>query len=187
MPELLFSAEQLNNLRAVFGVLDEDGAGEITARELLVVLRKIDATATIQAAEAMIQEVDLDQTLTIDFEEFKSMMAAKLRQASGRVGDMMRLLDIDQDGVLTRREIRDALERVDMLVSEDDVDEMMRACDRGDKGNVTTADLEAMFTAAGVDARQLRVPAVRGGDGGSFSTSASRSRRQSDSQAPPVR
>ncbi|KAJ1633871.1 hypothetical protein T492DRAFT_866024 [Pavlovales sp. CCMP2436] len=69
MPELLFSAEQLNNLRAVFGVLDEDGAGEITARELLVVLRKIDATATIQAAEAMIQEVDLDQTLTIDFEE----------------------------------------------------------------------------------------------------------------------
>jgi len=80
---------------------------------------------------------------------FKAMMEAKLNQPSG-VADMLRLLDLDRNGVLTRAEIRDALQRMDMLVLEDDIDEMMRTCDRGGKGHVTAADLAAMFVEAGV-------------------------------------
>jgi hypothetical protein len=86
-------------------------------------------------------------------------MEAKLNQDTG-VAEMLRLLDLDRDGVLARREVRDALQRVDMIVSEDDIDEMMRACDRGEKGYVTLADLEAMFSGAGVDA-SLASPAPR--------------------------
>lgn len=42
----------------------------ITAHELYAVLRKLDPTATIEAAEAMIAEVDVDGDQEIHFEEY---------------------------------------------------------------------------------------------------------------------
>jgi Ca2+-binding EF-hand superfamily protein len=143
-----FTAEQLENLRAVFSVLDTDGSGVISASELLAVLQRIDPTSSIHAAEAMIAEVDRDGDHVIHFDEFQKMMEIKLVEDAG-VQEMVRLLG--NDGRLSRAELRAALRRVDMIVSEDDVDEMLRSCDRGDKGFVDAGDLKAIFAGVGID------------------------------------
>jgi hypothetical protein len=76
------------------------------------------------------------------------MMEIKLVEDAG-VQEMVRLLG--NDGRLSRAELRAALRRVDMIVSEDDVDEMLRSCDRGDKGFVDAGDLKAIFAGVGID------------------------------------
>lgn len=82
-------------------------------------------------------------------------MEAKLNEAPG-LHEMVRLLDLDADGALGRRDLRAALQRVGMLVSEDDVDEMMRAADLAGKGSVTVPDLAAVFAEAGVSTAGIR-------------------------------
>lgn len=143
-----FTAEQLADLRAVFNVLDVDGSGVISVPELFAVLERIDPLSTIDVAEAMIAEVDRDGDQAIRFEEFQKMMEVKLVEDAG-VQEMVRLLG--HDGRLSRSELRAALRRVDMIVSEDDIDEMLRSCDRGDKGYVDAGDLRAIFASVGID------------------------------------
>jgi len=55
------------------------GAQVITADELFAVLRKIEPTATIQAAEAMIREVDADGDRVIRFDEYAPRRASRSR------------------------------------------------------------------------------------------------------------
>jgi len=169
-PPAKFTDEQLADLRAVFDVLDADGSGVISALELFAVLQRIDPTSTIVAAEAMVAEVDTNGTQTISFDEFQTLIEVKLVEDAG-IQEMVRLLG--NDGRLSRAELRAALRRVDMIVSEDDIDEMLRSCDRGEKGYVDAGDLRAIFASVGID------PTFTSPAGSSKPPSRSRSLRSS--------
>ncbi len=61
-------------------MFDKDGKGEISAKELITVLRALGNNPTEEELEIMIEEVDEDKSGTIDFSEFLEMMARKLNQ-----------------------------------------------------------------------------------------------------------
>uniref|UniRef100_A0A8C6MCD6 EF-hand domain-containing protein n=1 Tax=Nothobranchius furzeri TaxID=105023 RepID=A0A8C6MCD6_NOTFU len=72
---LLFWSE----FKEAFSLFDKDGDGTITTKELGTVMRSLGQNPTEAELQDMINEVDADGNGTIDFPEFLTMMARKMK------------------------------------------------------------------------------------------------------------
>ena len=72
--------EQTAEFREAFALFDKDGDGTISTKELGTVMNSLGQKPTAAELETMIQEVDIDGNREIDFEEFLTMMAKKLKE-----------------------------------------------------------------------------------------------------------
>ena len=71
--------EQIAEFKMVFSLFDKDGDGSITTNELGTVLRLLGQNPTEVELEDLINEVDANGNGTIDFPEFLTMMARKMK------------------------------------------------------------------------------------------------------------
>merc|ERR1712171_23550 len=76
--------EQIAEFKEAFSLFDKDGDGTITTKELGTVMRSLGQNPTEAELADMINEVDADGNGTIDFPEFLTMMARKIRTRSPR-------------------------------------------------------------------------------------------------------
>uniref|UniRef100_A0A674B9P9 Calmodulin n=1 Tax=Salmo trutta TaxID=8032 RepID=A0A674B9P9_SALTR len=65
--------------KEAFSLFDKDGDGTITTKELGTVMRSLGQNPTEAELQDMINEVDADGNGTIDFPEFLTMMARKMK------------------------------------------------------------------------------------------------------------
>ena len=72
--------EQTAEFREAFALFDKDGDGTISTKELGMVMNSLGQKPTPQELESMIREVDIDGNGEIDFDEFLTMMAKKLKE-----------------------------------------------------------------------------------------------------------
>ena len=72
--------EQTAEFKEAFALFDKDGDGTISTKELGTVMNSLGQKPTIAELETMIKEVDIDGNGEIDFEEFLTMMAKKLKE-----------------------------------------------------------------------------------------------------------
>ena len=72
--------EQTAEFKEAFALFDKDGDGTISTKELGTVMNSLGQKPTIAELEAMIKEVDIDGNGEIDFGEFLTMMAKKLKE-----------------------------------------------------------------------------------------------------------
>jgi calmodulin len=71
--------EQINELRETFKMFDKSGDGQICAKELGTVMRQLGLSPTEDEIIEMILEVDEDGNGEINFEEFVTIMAHKMK------------------------------------------------------------------------------------------------------------
>ncbi|KAJ0419370.1 hypothetical protein BJY00DRAFT_314203, partial [Aspergillus carlsbadensis] len=71
------TADQIAQFKEVFAVFDKDGTGDITATELGEVMRSLGQNPTDTELQDIIDELDVDRTGTIDFDEFLILMSRK--------------------------------------------------------------------------------------------------------------
>merc|ERR1711998_386147 len=71
--------EQMGEFKEAFSLFDKDGDGTITTKELGTVMRSLGQNPTEAELQDMINEVDADGNSTIDFPEFLSLMARKMK------------------------------------------------------------------------------------------------------------
>ena len=79
MGEEQLSEEQINECRETFKMFDKDGDGTITAKELGVVMRQLGLNPSEEELIEMIMEVDENGDGEINFQEFLSIMAHKMK------------------------------------------------------------------------------------------------------------
>ena len=77
--------EQIAEFKEAFSLFDKDGDGTITTKELGTVMRSLGQNPTEAELQDMINEVDADGNGTIDFPEFLSLMARKMKGARASV------------------------------------------------------------------------------------------------------
>lgn len=68
-----------SEFKEAFSLFDKDGDGTITTKELGTVMRSLGQNPTEAELQDMINEVDADGNGTIDFPEFLTMMARKMK------------------------------------------------------------------------------------------------------------
>ena len=72
--------EQTAEFKEAFTLFDKDGDGTISTKELETVMTSLGQKPTLAELEMMIKEVDIDGNGEIDFGEFLTMMAKKLKE-----------------------------------------------------------------------------------------------------------
>jgi len=74
------SAEQIAEFKEAFSLFDKDGDGTITTTELGVVMKSLGQNPTDQELHDMLHEIDFNSDGSIDFSEFLTMMARKMKE-----------------------------------------------------------------------------------------------------------
>ncbi|KAI1511565.1 EF-hand [Pyrenophora tritici-repentis] len=150
--------EQVSEFKEAFSLFDKDGdgqyspfefirlgiylfepiAGQITTKELGTVMRSLGQNPSESELQDMINEVDADNNGTIDFPEFLTMMARKMKDTDSEeeIREAFKVFDRDNNGFISAAELRHVMTSIGEKLTDDEVDEMIREADQDGDGRI---------------------------------------------------
>jgi calmodulin len=140
------SAEQIQEFRQAFDIIDRNGDGVITVDDLATVMRAIGQSPNHGELQDMIREVDADGNDTIDFTEFLALMSRQMRQSDieEELKQTFRVFDRDNDGFITPQELRTLLISLGLDSSAQVIRAMIGEADRDRDGKINFAEFRAL-------------------------------------------
>jgi calmodulin len=95
----------------------------------------------------MINEVDADGNGTIEFPEFLTLMARKIRNedTDEELIEVFKLFDRDANGFISALELRQALTNLGEKLTDEEVDEMIREADVDGDGQINYQEFLEMM------------------------------------------
>ncbi|KAK3139255.1 hypothetical protein QOZ80_5AG0380290 [Eleusine coracana subsp. coracana] len=136
--EQTLTKEQIEEFREAFSLFDKDGDGTITSKEFGTVMRSLGQSPTEAELQEMVAEVDADGSGAIDFHEFLVLLARKMRDAGAddELREAFHVFDQDQNGYISRDELRHVLENLGEKLSDEELVEMLREADVDGDGQI---------------------------------------------------
>ncbi|KAJ7604652.1 calmodulin [Roridomyces roridus] len=133
--------------KEAFSLFDKDGDGTITTKELGTVMRSLGQNPTEAELQDMINEVDADGNGTIDFPEFLTMMARKMRDTDSEeeIKEAFKVFDKDGNGYISAAELRHVMTNLGEKLSDNEVDEMIREADVDGDGQINYEEFVKMM------------------------------------------
>lgn len=97
----------------------------------------------------MINEVDVDGNGSIDFPEFLSLMARKMRDTDTEeeLVDAFRVFDRDGNGLISAAELRHVMTNLGEKLTDEEVDEMIKEADLDGDGHINYEEFVRMMMA----------------------------------------
>ncbi|KII85394.1 hypothetical protein PLICRDRAFT_31633 [Plicaturopsis crispa FD-325 SS-3] len=141
------SRAQSEEFKEAFSLFDKDGDGTITTKELGTVMRSLGQNPTEAELQDMINEVDADGNGTIDFPEFLTMMARKMRDTDSEeeIKEAFKVFDKDGNGYISAAELRHVMTNLGEKLTDNEVDEMIREADVDGDGQINYEGIEAIL------------------------------------------
>ncbi|CAL0302534.1 unnamed protein product [Lupinus luteus] len=132
------SHDQITEFREAFSLFDKDGNGCITTKELGTVIRTLRRNLTEAELKDMINEVDANGNVTIDFREFLNLMAGKMRNTDSEedLKEAFHVFDKDQNGFISAAELHHVITNLGEKLTDEEVDEMIREADVDGDGQI---------------------------------------------------
>ena len=140
--------EQIAEFKEAFALFDKDGDGTITTKELGTVMRSLGQNPTEAELQDMINEVDADGNGTIDFPEFLSMMARKMKDTDSEeeIKEAFKVFDKDGNGFISAAELRHVMTNLGEKLTDEEVDEMIREADIDGDGQINYEEFVKMVS-----------------------------------------
>lgn len=125
-----------NKKKKAFRLFDKDGDGSITTTELGTVMRNLGQNPSEEALKQMINEVDADDSGTIDFAEFLTLMARKMKtkDSQAEILEAFKVFDCDGSGKISAAELRQVMHKLGEQLSDEEVEEMISEADTNGDG-----------------------------------------------------
>merc|ERR1712007_259423 len=141
--------EQIAEFKEAFPLFDKDGDGTVTTKELGTVMRSLGRNPTEAELQDMINEVDADGNGTIDFPEFLSLMARKMKDTDTEeeLIEAFKVFDRDGNGFISAAELRYSMTNLGEKLSDIEVDEMIREADLDNDGQINYDEFVKMMMA----------------------------------------
>ncbi|CAE8709385.1 unnamed protein product [Polarella glacialis] len=139
--------EQIAEFKEAFSLFDKDGDGTITTKELGTVMRSLGQNPTEAELQDMINEVDADGNGTIDFPEFLSLMARKMKDTDTEeeLIEAFKVFDRDGNGFISAAELRHVMTNLGEKLTDEEVDEMIREADVDGDGQINYEEFVKMM------------------------------------------
>ncbi|GMH81555.1 hypothetical protein TrST_g5594 [Triparma strigata] len=139
--------DQIEEFKDAFSLFDRDGDGTITTVELGTVMRSLGQSVTESDLKDMISEVDADNSGTLDFAEFLTMMVRKIRgvDVQEEIASAFRSFDDDGSGTIDASELKSILTQIDDKLSADDIKAMMAEADVDGDGSINYEEFANML------------------------------------------
>nr|XP_002160750.3 calmodulin-A isoform X1 [Hydra vulgaris] len=141
------SEEQIAEFKDAFALFDKDNDGAISSKELGAVMKSLGQNPTEAELQDMVNEVDTDGNGTIDFSEFLTAMARKVKETDSEeeVKEAFRIFDKDGDGYISAAELRVVMTNLGERMTDEEVDEMIREADIDGDGQINYEEFVIMM------------------------------------------
>ncbi len=128
-------------------------------------MRSLGQNPSESELQDMINEVDADNNGTIDFPEFLTMMARKMKDTDSEeeIREAFKVFDRDNNGFISAAELRHVMTSIGEKLTDDEVDEMIREADQDGDGRIDcmcSLTREAVMLSANMCVCRQRVRAV---------------------------
>ena len=133
-----FSDSQIAELRESFSRFDQNGDGSISREELKIIMKDLGQNLSDRELNRMIEEVDKNNSGTIEFPEFLAMIKGKIQAVdiSKEIEEAFRLFDTKNDGHVNVSELRHAMKLFGTNLSDEQVEEMIQKADHHKTGAI---------------------------------------------------
>lgn len=153
------SDELLRELKVAFSMVDKDGDGRITPRELMAVLSRLGFKSDDATVKKMISKYDTDGNGTLEFDEFHDMMKSKSEgvtrwertkktQTPPDTWKAFKVFDRNSDGYISKTELYQTMKELGVKLSMEDLNEMMKEADINQDGRIDYAEFSKLMTGA---------------------------------------
>ncbi|CAJ1430665.1 unnamed protein product [Effrenium voratum] len=99
------SGDVLQEIKAAFDICDTTGSGEINAKELHLVMRKLGFKDSFEEVDRMIAQAD-DGSGTMNFGKFRCMVGRKMTERKPRVEIAFQQFDPEKHGFITVQKLK---------------------------------------------------------------------------------
>ncbi|KAF3177586.1 hypothetical protein EYR41_008762 [Orbilia oligospora] len=144
----LLSREEVQTFQDAFKIFDKDGNGEISIDELGAVMNSLGQQPTESELRDIIHEVDLDNTGTIDFQEFLALMAPRDQQhrdIDRELRDAFNVFDKDKTGTIDATELRLVMKALGENLTDEQIEEMIKEADKDGNGTIDFEEFKAIM------------------------------------------
>lgn len=131
--------KQISEFREAFEIFDRDQDGYITIQELAEIMRNLGDPPTEENIQDMISEVDIDGSGNINFQEFISLMARRMRDGDleEELKLVFKLFDRDGNGKIGHSELKSLMIGIGEKISDDEIRDMILEADKDGDGFIS--------------------------------------------------
>ena len=139
--------EQIGFFKEAFNLFDKDGDGFIKTDELASVLRSLGQNNTEAEFQEIVSEIDSDDTGSIDFPKFLTMMARKMKENNNKdeIHEIFKVFDKEANGIISMVELSHVMTSLGEELTEEEVREMIKEADTDGDGQVSYEDFKKIY------------------------------------------
>lgn len=140
--EQKFHEDQIKEFQEAFNKWDKHGSGHVLTKDAHEVMKELNQNVAMGELEEMVKEIDKDGSGKIDFPEFLSLMARKMKSydTQEELFDAFRTFDPEKTGFIATIDLKNALLSLDDRPSDEELNDLLKDADPNETGQIKYKD-----------------------------------------------